>query len=658
MTIEQLEIKAPAPASWQWDGGRESVSEEQLSLIRQAVLYLFYGEKGACSLQEGSLVCRTDEGKRYKIARQGDSLAQVLDMATGAEEWVKAPGLSFFGVPCDVFARYTLFVQRERDAYYGQRATEEARCLSRFGREDIDADRARAALDAVCTQIFGKGEGGALEALREKKAALQNERNEALAQEASRLQEENQVLRLKRKAEEAAADYERFSRLVSDFRDAEIIRELDLLHEEEKKAEEKAEELRLCIKEHTYEGFCPDAGYLIDLIADKNQLDKASAAHKAAEAAAKEVRAMPPVATEEEKNILLLVQKAGMEKALESSAFLLKRQKKQTALGIVLSVFAALLVSFSIGFFTRGEGVLAFLSLLGFLVLAGGAVAVGFEIYKAMRQRQALFGFCLADSAEGLALRVREAKDIAARIQRRRDKTFAVEDALCRTAEDLKRALLAFSETAAKYGYAAFSQPYETLFVSISADVDEYLKRVSALQAEKDLLDGKVRNMRKKLEGVGELSVRSRISPPDRLRLERLKEEDLVQGAAHYQKQLQELQEKEKKLQIARYENGAERKAAECEREIRELTEKETRLTERAEAALDALSALSAWEAPTLDLRENAYQTEEERALALRLSLLSPVFKEAPPLFFSCKDGAYERTAALWGQRGQAFLAE
>lgn len=668
MIFEKLHMTAfAALAEWQSEGGAVQLSRENAEAIWQATLYLFYNE-GADPDKAATLYFRTEKGGRFSLARQGEGEAILSDLETGDVQRLAKPGELLFGVPLSVFCARARIAPKEKNAFYGERVTEAGRRALLYGREDLDAESAEAALVTVKEEIFGVREGeGALAKLEEKRRKTEAACQSALAESALRLQEENQALRLKKKIEDAEAEHEKFRRLISDFHEAETIAAFDELHEEERRAEKKAEELRLCISDNTYGGFCPDAGYLFDLISAKNRLDKAVAAHKERGATVAEVYALPPAVTQEERNVLSLLEKAGMEKAGDNVRLLSKRKNVLMVFGSLLlaAVLASLVLT--IVLFALQSTSTAFLALIGLLLLTGAAGALWYEAYKTFKQKRAICQFCLANDADGLALRIREARDVLARIARRRDRLFGVECDFYRAAEELAAAREGFAVLAAKYGYEAMGENYGEIFSALSARVDEYLKKVSALQAEKEFIDNKVRNMRYRLAGIGEVAVRARLSPPDRVRLRKLKESDLLQGAAYYQRQMEELREKEKQLTVNLYSELSEREAAERAADAMAMKEREAALAARGAAAeeaarilrrgTDALASRQA-ERKAAALR---YAKDENDATGLlvgtALSAVDTLFLEKPPLFFTDgKDGAYRYAAEKWGEAGQAIV--
>ncbi len=640
--------------------------KEKREAIENCVLYLFYHEPCA-ALTGAVLEYRLDDGRRFRLSREGDGEALLVDFESGKEESLAQPGERIFGVPLSVFKATVLLSAKEKNALYGERAIEAGRRALAYGREDVEAEDAALALATIKEQIFGKEEGrGALSELEKEREAAETACRQALSDSALRLQEENQVLRLQKKIEEAEAEYEKFSRLISDFHESETIAAFDALHAEEDRAEKKANELRLCVKAHTHNGFCPDAGYLIDLISTKNRLEKANASFLEAEARLKEMSALPPAVTQEERNLLSLLERAGMEGAEENARLLTRKKKRTMILGSLLLAAMAAMLGFVLGLFAQGETSLGFLALVGLLLLAGGAAAAWFEAYKTGKNIQALCQFCLANDIERLSLRVREARDISARIERRRERQFQTESALYRAAEALTLARVAFATLAAKYGYEAMEGDYEELFVRLSADVDEYLKEVSSLQAEKELIDNKVRNMRNRLSGIGEVAVRARLSPPDRARLRKLKESDLLQGAAYYQRQMEELREKEKRLEVSRYSELSERAAAEYAAKAIAIKEREAALAARGAAAEEACriireATVAFGERQAQRTREAARyfvnQNEGEAlSIGVILSSLDKVLLEKAPVFFGGEGGEYVYAARKWGENGQAIL--
>ena len=639
---------------------------EQARVAWQGVLYLFYNEQ--CEGLTGALLeYRLDDGRRFRLSREGSGESVLTALDGGREESALVFGERVFGVPLAVFKKAALLSPKEKNACYGARVMEAGRRALAYGREDVDAENAILTLTTIKEQIFGKTEGkGALSALEAEREEAQGACRAALSDSALRLQEENQAIRLQNKIEEAAAEHEKFRRLISDFHESETIAAFDALHEEEAKAEKKANELRLCIKAHTHQGFCPDAGYLFDLISAKNRLEKASVAFSDEEAHIKEISALPPPVTEEERNLLSLLERAGMEKANETATFLTRKKKNSMVLGSLLLAVMATALGFAIGLFAQGNGAFGFMAVVLLLLFAGASAAAWFEAYKAGKRLQALCQYCLANDTEGLALRVREAEDISARIARRCERRFQIESALYRAAESLVLAKEAFASLAAKYGYEAMESSHETVFATLSADVDAYLKEVSSLQAEKELIDNRVRNMRNRLSGIGEVAVRSRLSPPDRARLRKLKESDLLQGAAYYRRQMEELLEKEKRLEVNRYSELSERTAAEYAAKAIAVKEKEAALAARGSAAEEALriigeatAALSERAAERKEAASRYFENENEgEALLLGVSLasLERLFLEKPPVFFDGEDGAYTYAAGKWGENGQAFL--
>ena len=225
----------------------------------------------------------------------------------------------------------------------------------------------------------------------------------------------------------------------------------------------------------------------------------------------------------------------------------------------------------------------------------------------------------------------------------------------------------AFAVLAAKYGYEAMEGDYTESFTQLCACVDEYLKQVSALQAEKELIDNKVRNMRNRLSGISEVAVRARLSPPDRVRLRKLKESDLLQGAAYYQRQMEELREKEKRLEVNRYTERSEREAAERAAEAFAIKEKEAALAARGGAAERAFyiikrakEAFALRKAERIEAAARYFREEDGGAglsLGIHLAYSLRVFLEKPPLFFTdAREREYAYAAEKWGEAGQAIV--
>ena len=643
----------------------------------------------------------SSEGVRYRVERTSEVTERgyrdtyaLYNLDTGtAEEGEASPGERFLGVSRDTFTDTALLSDVCRGGVSAEETADAIENMLFSGDARISSMRAAQMLrEAGAALSSADGASGAVSVLT-KEADIQRE---ALAQASERerlhYEREEELFLTRKKIEEAEAEIEKFSRLETNYYNALMIEDYDRLHALEDASGGRIAAIRAHEDKYRVKEFLPDRSYLSSLLDAKSETQSAEREVLDAEEAYAALPEGRLAVSVEERTLIDSVDGAlgeetlrkNVKQAFKKSATLFSFAGITGLLFLALSVM--LFVAIAKGTHAALFGTLAVLSLGGFVLL----------LVEGLRARKALiglYGICGAKGREELEKRLRLASEAKIRVSQA---TVEKERAALRLSRAKERAALAnkvLSDALLRWGVVLDTGATEAQVARVAERAEEFLSENERLTAEHRAAESEVQALRQKLKNENEIAVRARVAPDDRKRYRNQNASDLRRGVELYTERLGSLRATERTLLDAlRGEEHGESLAAIAER-ILALEGRIALLSEQAEILTEAREAIEGGEArlraeisPRLsfdacrflyEMTDGKYSelfvsndfslrydegegertvaflshsTEDLAYYALRLSLLSLTYKEAPPV---CFDGC---TARQDDERALSFL--
>lgn len=640
-------------------------------------------------------------GVRYRIERTSevtergwrDSYA-LFNLDTGlAEQGETSPGERFLGVSRESFLDTAFLNDVRRGGPSPERTSDAIENILFSGEEKLSSARAiRALTEASRALVSADGTSGDVAVLEKERALLKEQLAEETAKERLHFAREEELFITRKKMNEARAEVEKFSRLETNYYNALMIDDYDRLHTLEDSSDARVAAIRVHEDANRVEGFLPDHAYVAALSAANAE---ALACRRELADAEEALSALPEGRETVDVEALSLLEsvdaEGGEDVLLEKARRLLKRERLFLALWILSSVlFAAFAGLF---FYTLHMGPIA--PVCGALAaFALGAVALFVvEDLRTRKHLRTLYAAAHAVKRDGFHENLRTASETRLRISHAASER---ERGVMRHSRAKDRKVLAdksLTDLLVRWGIAHDAEEPTAAVEGTLARAEAYLAEYERLVAEHRAAEIEVHTLRGKLEGQNEVAVRARVAPEDRKRFRNQNAKDLRRGIELYTGRLESLSATERSLTDAL---AAERrgeslaaiaeKILAIEKRIALLREEATVLAMAKDAVEGGAERLRAEVTPrlslgacgflyemtdgkysdisvgedlslTLDEGNGPYavdylshSTEDLAYYALRLSLLSLMYREMPPISF---DGC---TARQDDERALSFL--
>ncbi len=692
----------------------EGAAESGKTTLAAFIVYMLYGfpeEKGGFSERthrtpwegegiSGSMTFEAN-GDRYRVERASETTERgwrdtyvLYNLTTGLpEQGAVSPGERFLGVPRDSFTDTALLCDIRRGGVAKERTSDAIENILFSGDERLSSERASRVLREAARELSSSdGASGAVSVLEKERDRLKEELEEATKRERLHFAREEELFLTRKKISEAEIEVDKFSRLETNYYNAMMIEDYDRLHALEDASEGRIAAIRGHEDKYRAEEFLPDRSYISSLLDAKSESLCAKREEDEAEAL---YAAMPEgraAVSEDDLALVECVDRAEGEDTLRREA---RASLKRERGALTLASLCAALLLFSVGglitMLIKG-GPAPLFGVLGVLSL-GGFVLLLVEGLRARRRVHALYAVCSVTRRDDFYLSLQRASEARLRISQASAER---ERAALRLSRAKERHVLTdklLSAALARWGVTLDTDQTEEQVASLVLRAEEYLTEHERLTAEHRAAEAEVLALRQKLAGKNEIAVRARVAPDDRKRYRNQNAEDLRRGVELYTERLKALRATERALTVALAEEERGESLAAIAERILALDGRIALLKEQAEVIAEACLAveggaerLRAEVSPRLSLdacrflyemtdgkysdlavsddfsvsfdegdgeRTVAYlshSTEDLAYYALRLSLLSLMYKETPPV---CLDGC---TARQDDERALSFL--
>ncbi len=640
-------------------------------------------------------------GTRYRIERTSevtergwrDSYA-LFNLETGlAEQGEKSPGERFLGVSRESFLDTAFLNDVRRGGPSSDQMTDAIENILFSGEEKVSSARAiRALSEASHVLVSEDGASGDVAVLEKERALLEEQLADEIAKERLHFSREEELYVTRKKMEEARAEVEKFSRLETNYYNALMIDDYDRLHALEDSSDARVAAIHAYENENRIEGFLPDHAYVAAL----------SAAHAEALAcrteqtdATQALEALPEERESVDADALALVESVDAAGGEDTLLQVARKLFKRRGLFLTLDVLvASLAVAFFIPFllFLRTPMLAALFGALTAVALGGFALLL-VECIRAHKQLRTQYGAAKAVRREQFHENLHRASETRLRISHAGAERERASMRLARAKERSALSTKALIDLLVRWGVEPEGEDGDAVVERTLARAEAYLTEHERLLNEHRAAEVEVHTLRGKLEGQNEVAVRARVAPEDRKRFRNQNAKDLRRGVELYTGRLESLSATERGLTDAlAAERRGERPAAIAEKilaidaRIALLREEAAALTVAKDAVAGGAERLRAEITPrlslgacrflyemtdgrysdvsvgedlslSLDEGEGPYavdylshSTEDLAYYALRLSLLTLMYREMPPITF---DGC---TARQDDERALSFL--
>ncbi len=690
----------------------EGPNESGKSTLAAFIRYMLYGFSTATSSELGERRHRLSwdsavaagsmevlaKGKRYRIERSTRAVtthsgrdsykedSQILDLSTGKPVFAKTQaGEALLGVPEEVFLN-TAFVDQMTHSRVGDKEmTVAIENLLFSGDERISTQRAMEKLDSARRALLHKnGKGGAIYELHRNAEELQKRLAIAVKENSFILDKQSLLEATEAKRDHYIAEETESVRLENDYRNAQLIRTYDTLHELEQKAEQIAKQIEAHERENRKDGFLPDGDYITELAVARRAYTDAAKNRAAAEVEYDAFINRNPLDEKTEELICRCDSAGGEDAVLDAHIAMQESRNRYGLFSVISAVLAAFLVAFA-GIFGFSELSFAFFAwlclLIGFLIVTGTTGYFAVRATKNAREICAEYG---AQNRAGLIEQMncaREARNTVLSNRAALDTARANADRMRAAEENAKQEL---SDLLAKVGFTLSEQGDRTdeMITELSERVHTYLEEHAALLSQKAEADQGIQDVRQRLKDKNEVAVRALVSPARREELAKMDHERILSAIEYARRMIHFYDQRynDVRLQLTEARARAEDPAVLSE-QLCELNEKIEHLQRQYDAYVSAYDAIAgagerlrAEISPRLteyaagilaEMTDGKYErigvsgelavsftekevtrsmqylstgTQDITYLSLRMSLIDLLYKEAPPL---CLDESF-----------------
>lgn len=602
----------------------EGPNESGKSTLAAFIRYMLYGFSTATSSELGERRHRLSwdsalaagsmevlaKGKRYRIERSTRAVttqsgrdsykedSQIIDLATGKPEFAKSQaGEVLLGVPEDVFLN-TAFVDQMTHSRVGDKEmTVAIENLLFSGDERISTQRAMEKLDAARRSLLHKnGKGGAIYELRARAEELQQRLAVAIKENGFILDKQNMMESAEKKRDHYVREEEEWLRQDTDYRNAQLIRTYDYLHELEEKTAELAKEIEAHEEENKKHGFLLDGNYITDLAVARRAYADAVKNRAEAEVEYDAFMNRNPLDEKTEELISRCDSAGGEDAVLDSHATAIESRNRYALFSIVSLVLAGFLGVFAgiFGFRELSFPFFAWLCVLITLVVVTGATG-----YFALRARKTAQEICYEYGADSRAALI-EAMNTAREARNTVLSNKAALDAARGNTERLKKAEeSAKGELSDLLHKAGAELPQDTkaldsLTEELNTRVHVYLDEHAALLAKKAEADSGIREVRELLKDKNEVAVRALVSPARREELAKIDREKITSSIEYARRMIRFYDQRynDVRLQLTEARARAEDPAV-LSASLEELNERIAKLQKQYDAYVTAYDAIA-----------------------------------------------------------------
>lgn len=549
----------------------EGSNEAGKSTIAAFIKYMLYGfdaedEKNGELLErpkrlnwetgiaEGSMTVKVKD-KKYLITRRCERTESVgrpsykeensiIDLDTGAPAFGKmAAGEVFFGVDKELFEN-TAFVGQIGDSSINRGSVKESIENILFsGNEKINNQRAASRVaDKMETYLHKTGGGGAIYDLERRSSEFYEKFKRSDEDNKEILAKEAKLHEIKSEREQEIKNEAKLTELDRCYENMQIIRAFDELHDNEKKADEKAEEYAAYVSRNTRAGFAPTGKYLTDLTVFRRGVDDSYRALIDAESEYERAKNAVGI-TREIENAISYSDTLGGEAEVKKK---IDNVTKDNVKNIVFSSLAALVFLASLVIEVVAKGVLAHVAFrIIFGVFAAAAVGSGFYLLlRFLQNKKALSELQDKFSTSDLE-NLKKKLTVIAEARAKRDSVLnAIENARIaveRGKEDWARAKENLAAAVTLWGGEIPTEKPNEYLDKLEEKLRAYLDEEARLRSEKCELEIIVREARKQLAGKSEVNIRAQVSPLKRKVLSEIDHEGILEGIKLCRERIAEL---------------------------------------------------------------------------------------------------------------------
>ena len=494
-------------------------------------------------LAEGSMTVRVKD-KKYLITRRSERTESIgrpsyreentiIDLETGAPAFGKmSAGEVFFGVDKELFEN-TAFVGQIGDSAINRGSVKESIENILFsGNEKINNQRAASRVsDKMETYLHKTGGGGAIYDLERRGAEFLERFTRSDEDNKQILAKEAKLHEIKSEREKEIKNEEKLVELDRCYENMKVIRAFDELHENEKRADEKAEEYAAYVSRNTYAGFAPTGKYLTDITVSRRGVDDSYRSLIDAESEYERSKNAIGI-TREIENAISYSDTLGGEGEVRKKIDSVARDNVKN---IVFMSLAALVFLAALVIEIIAKGVLAHIAFrIVFGVFAAAAVGCGiYLLLRFLKNKKALTELQDKFSTEDLENLKKKLTVIAEAREKRDNVLKAIEDgrvAVERGKEDWARAKENLAASVALWGGEIPTEKPNEYLDKLEEKLRTYLDEEARLRAEKCELEIIVREARKQLAGKSEVNIRAQVSPLKRKVLSEIDHEGILEG--------------------------------------------------------------------------------------------------------------------------------
>lgn len=494
-------------------------------------------------LAEGSMTVRVKD-KKYLITRRSERTESIgrpsyreentiIDLETGAPAFGKmSAGEVFFGVDKELFEN-TAFVGQIGDSAINRGSVKESIENILFsGNEKINNQRAASRVsDKMETYLHKTGGGGAIYDLERRGAEFLERFTRSDEDNKQILAKEAKLHEIKSEREREIKNEEKLVELDRCYENMKVIRAFDELHENEKRADEKAEEYAAYVSRNTYAGFAPTGKYLTDITVSRRGVDDSYRSLIDAESEYERSKNAIGI-TREIENAISYSDTLGGEGEVRKKIDSVVRDNVKN---IVFMSLAALVFLAALVIEIIAKGVLAHIAFrIVFGVFAAAAVGCGiYLLLRFLKNKKALTELQDKFSTEDLENLKKKLTVIAEAREKRDNVLKAIEDgrvAVERGKEDWARAKENLAASVALWGGEIPTEKPNEYLDKLEEKLRTYLDEEARLRAEKCELEIIVREARKQLAGKSEVNIRAQVSPLKRKVLSEIDHEGILEG--------------------------------------------------------------------------------------------------------------------------------
>ncbi len=505
-------------------------------------------------IAEGTMTVRVKD-KRYLITRRCERTEtlgrpsykeenSIIDLDTGAPAFGKmSAGEVFFGVDKELFEN-TAFVGQIGDSAINRGSVKESIENILFsGNERINNQRAASRVaDKMETYLHKTGGGGAIYDLERRSAEFLEKFNRSDEDNKEILAKEAKLHEIKTEREQEIKNEAKLTELDRCYENMQIIRAFDELHDNEKRADEKAEEYAAYVNRNTRAGFAPTGKYLTDLTVSRRGVDDSYRALIDAESEYERSKCAVGI-TREIENAISYSDTLGGEAEVKKKIDAISRDNVKN---IVFMSLAALVFLASLVIEVVAKGVLAHIAFrIVFGIFAAAAVGCGiYLLLRFLKNKKMLAELQDKFSTAGLEDLKKKLSVIGEAREKRDGVLAAIENARLaveRGKDDWARAKENLAATVALWGGEIPTEKPNEYLDKLEEKLRAYLDEEARLRSEKCELEIIVREARKQLSGKSEVNIRAQVSPLKRKVLSEIDHEGILDGIKICRERIAEL---------------------------------------------------------------------------------------------------------------------